>query len=349
MSKILLTSDWHFGIRNSSKEWLEIQEDYFYNFFIPTAKEKNVETLIIAGDIFDNRQSLNVLVLHKVMNLFKSFSKTFKEIHIIAGNHDVFLKSSNEITSLDALVNISDNIFLYKEPEIVDIYGSKFFMMPWENDKIKEIEIIKSQNKFSDYLICHTEVKGFYYNSRVRVKEGNDLSVYKGYKKVFAGHFHYRQTSGDFHYLGSPMHLTRNDVDDRKGIYILDVSTNNLELIENDYSPEFIKLKLDDYLNISFNELKKLVNNNYIDVYTNDKFALKYNLNLLMRKLDNAKKIKVNIIELERKINNVVATENKKFSVIDLCNSYMDDNDFDDLEKNKISSYVEHIYNKIAI
>jgi DNA repair exonuclease SbcCD nuclease subunit len=351
MANIVLISDIHMGIRNSSKEWLENQEDYFENFFIPLIEnyEKEDSYLIVAGDIFDNRQSINVLVLHKTINIFKKLSERFKEIHIIAGNHDVFLKSSNEITSLDGIANISNNIFLYKDPEMIEIDKTKFFMVPWINDKVKEVEVIKSQNKKADYLVCHTEVKGFYYNTKVRVKDGNDISVYKGYKRVFAGHFHYRQNKGNLYYLGSPLHFTRADIDDKKGIYVLDTQTEKLELFENNHSPEFTKIKVNDVLNMTLEEVKDITRNNYVDIYTDDEFISKYNIHLLMKKLTEVRSIKVNIIELERKINEVVATSDKKFSVVDLCETYMDDNDFEDTEKEKISDYVKNIYNKVAV
>lgn len=347
---IVFLSDIHFGIRNSSKEWLEIHNDYFENFFIPLIeKRKSKPYLVIAGDLFDNRQSINVFVMHTVMELFKKLALLFKEIHIIAGNHDVFLKSSNDISSLDIIDHISDNIFIYKEPTLIEINKLPFLLLPWENDKIKEVEVIKSQNKFAKYLICHTEIKGFYYNSKVKVKTGNDLSVYKGYKKVFSGHFHLRQESKNLIYLGSPFHFNRADIGDTKGIYIFNTVTETIKLIENNYSPEFKKIKINDILDIPLGELKKDIDNNFIDFYTDDEFISKYNINSLIKELKDVRSIKVNVIELERKINEIVATGDQKFNVIDLCDKYMEDNNYEDHEKGRISSYVENIYNKIAL
>lgn len=350
MNKIYLLSDIHFGLRNSSKEWLESHKDYFENFFLPLIeKEIKQPYLIIAGDVFDNRQSINHLIMDYAIVLFLKLSKLCKEIHIIAGNHDVFFKSSNAVTPLNFIKYLGSNITIYKEPELIEIDNIKFFMLPWINDKVKEIEIIKSQSKHSDYLICHTEVKDFYYNAKVAVKNGNDLSVYKDYNKVFSGHFHLKQNAKNLYYIGSPFHFTRADIGNKKGIYIFNTSNEGLLFIENNYSSEFKKIKIIDILNITLGELKKITKNHHIDLVADDEFVLRYNVNALMRELKEAKSVQMNVIESDRKINEVVADGNSKFNVIDLCSKYMSDNKFDKKEKEKITDYVENIYNKIAL
>jgi len=38
--KVFITTDWHFGVYvNNLDKWLNMMEDYFYNFFIPYLKE----------------------------------------------------------------------------------------------------------------------------------------------------------------------------------------------------------------------------------------------------------------------------------------------------------------------
>ena len=82
-----LISDLHFGIRNNNKEWIDIQFNYFYNFFIPYIKKyKNTDdNLFILGDIFDNKHLLNVNVFNKSIKLFDDLSKMFNKIYVIAG------------------------------------------------------------------------------------------------------------------------------------------------------------------------------------------------------------------------------------------------------------------------
>ena len=50
------------GCRSNSVLWLNIIEDYFFNFFIPLVKKeyKEGDVLYHLGDVFDNRQSINL-------------------------------------------------------------------------------------------------------------------------------------------------------------------------------------------------------------------------------------------------------------------------------------------------
>ena len=64
--RVFFLGDTHFGVRNSSNEWIDIMRDYFYDWFIPTVK-KNYQPgdiLIHLGDVYDSRQSINIKVLN---------------------------------------------------------------------------------------------------------------------------------------------------------------------------------------------------------------------------------------------------------------------------------------------
>ena len=37
--RIIITSDWHFGIRSNNLDWFEIMKDYHESFFIPWLEE----------------------------------------------------------------------------------------------------------------------------------------------------------------------------------------------------------------------------------------------------------------------------------------------------------------------
>lgn len=104
--RAFIVSDTHFGARSNSVEWIDEMMDWFYSDFIPKVKENYQpgDILIHCGDVFDNRQSVNLLVLHRAISLFEELSKIFVDgIYIIAGNHDVMRKTSNDVSSLDCL------------------------------------------------------------------------------------------------------------------------------------------------------------------------------------------------------------------------------------------------------
>ena len=79
VNRVWILGDMHLGIRSNSNEWLEIQKDFYENMFIPTLK-KNVQegdVLVQVGDSFDNRQSINLKVLHYAVDLFERLRSDF--------------------------------------------------------------------------------------------------------------------------------------------------------------------------------------------------------------------------------------------------------------------------------
>ena len=72
-NKAIIVSDTHLGARSNSAEWLTTMMDWFREDFIPKAKElyEPGTILIHTGDVFDNRQSINLMVLHEGMALFE--------------------------------------------------------------------------------------------------------------------------------------------------------------------------------------------------------------------------------------------------------------------------------------
>lgn len=91
-----MITDTHFGVRNSSIEWLDIMKEYFYDFFIPLLKreKKEGDFLVHVGDVFDSRHSLNLLVMNEGISVFEEISKVMP-IVIILGNHDMKMRDSS--------------------------------------------------------------------------------------------------------------------------------------------------------------------------------------------------------------------------------------------------------------
>jgi DNA repair exonuclease SbcCD nuclease subunit len=112
-NKAIIISDTHLGARSNSAEWLTTMTDWFREDFIPRAKElyEPGTVLIHTGDVFDNRQSINLMVLHEGMSLFEELGQIFDAIYIIAGNHDVMKKTSNDISSpTPALIKMPSSV-----------------------------------------------------------------------------------------------------------------------------------------------------------------------------------------------------------------------------------------------
>jgi len=273
--KAWLISDTHFGIKATDNDkWLSLMIDYFYQWFIPTVKNKvkKGDILIHCGDLFDNRNSINVKVVDSVVKLFEELSNIFSEIHVIAGNHDAYAMSSTSINSLCVIRNIS-NITIHDQTSTILLGGKKCTFMPWIHKKGDELSTLE-EHAGSDYLFCHSDLNGCKTQlnpTRPLNKWIPDIEDFKGYGQVWSGHIHIRQSIKNFTHIGAPYHLDRNDIGNKKGIYVLDLSTSKHLFIENTWSPEFKKVQI-----INAEALKALqieqFNKDFIDLHISKSF-----------------------------------------------------------------------------
>ena len=58
--KIAIIADLHFGVKKSDLVFQESQLRFFKCQFVPELKEKGIDTIVVCGDVFDTRQTVNV-------------------------------------------------------------------------------------------------------------------------------------------------------------------------------------------------------------------------------------------------------------------------------------------------
>jgi len=351
VKRIFFITDTHFGVRNNSEDWMKIQKDYFFNWFIPLVKKnyKSGDVLFHLGDVFDSRQSLNLKVLNLAIEIFEELSKIFVDgIFIICGNHDVFGKMTNDINSLVSLKWIP-NLKIFKEPETIILGEKKVFLMPWMKDHNAEKELL-SKIEEHDYMFCHTNLKGLMFNKFTRIDEGLEYEDLNKIGKVYSGHIHYSQTFGKFSIIGSPYQMTRSDSDNQKGITLLDIETGKEEFFENDYSPKFIKINFEKILDLTVLELNEMFKNNFVDILIDSEFAIKIPLNLLTDYITSPLKITfvpINSLKENNIDEELCDLEGKNFSILDLVKLYLKNTNYEDEKKDKIYKALEKLFYKV--
>ena len=270
MAGIWLFTDTHIGARSNSNEWMDIISSAHFEFIIPTIEKnwKEGDLIIHCGDVFDNRQSINLKVLNIGIRVYERLAKLGK-IHIIAGNHDIYKKDSTTITSLDSLKWIP-NVKIWKEPGCINVGLSKLLLMPWRATVKEEGETLKEYQKQykPDYAFMHGTFSGTQYNKYVKIdsKEGGSTSSTVGYKRVFSGHIHWQQDVKNINIIGSPFEITRGDADNKKGMYYLDLNTGEETFYENKISPKHIKFRLIEFDKDIFKKIAEVAPNNFIDI-----------------------------------------------------------------------------------
>lgn len=349
--RAFIVSDTHFGARSNSVEWLDVMRDWFYEDFIPRVKSeyRPGDILIHCGDVFDNRQSVNLLVLHEGIRLFEELSKIFVDgIYVIAGNHDVMRKTTNDVSSLDCLKYIP-RVNILKEPVIADFGTTKALFMPWRTNDEEERKCLED-NKVQElqYLFCHTNIRNLKFDNSRNVEEGLNLTDLIKFRRVYSGHIHWGQKRGNVTMVGNPYQMTRSDAGNQKGWYILDLENGEETFIENDYSPKFIRVHLNKFLDRSVGELNDICKNNRVDLYVPSSYLLKYQINSIIDILSEITK-KLEVIPFEDESNSdydlLDDVEDESFNIYGLCEKYVRRiSTLDDSIKDKIMHKINTLY-----
>lgn len=236
--KIALITDTHAGARNDSHIFTEYFISFFEEKFIPYLVDNNIDTVIHLGDVFDRRKYVNFRTWNQWRTrVFDLFSEKGIKLHIILGNHDVYYKNTNTVSSVVELLRAyeKDNITIYDKPLTVDFDGLPILMLPWINSENHAESMEAIDNTNAEVAMGHLELKGFeMFRGHFNYDKGLDVSLFKKFDLVFSGHFHHKSSMGGTCYLGNPYECIWSDWGDSRGFYIFDTETRQKVFIEND-------------------------------------------------------------------------------------------------------------------
>jgi DNA repair exonuclease SbcCD nuclease subunit len=338
--RIWFITDTHLGVRNNSNEWIDSIREYFFNWFFPLVREnyKPGDVLFHLGDFFDSRQSLNLKVLNLGIEISEELSNIFKDgIYIIVGNHDIWGKTSNDVNSLKSLKWIP-GINIIEEPQTLKILDKSFLLMPWRKDHEAESEFLE-QADTHDVLCCHADIRGLKFNKFTRVETGSSVDEFDKFKKVYSGHIHYAQKSGNINMLGSPYEITRSDMDNQKGITLLNVSDLKETYFPNDFSPKFKRFYFTDILESTQEDLEPLFANNFVDIMIDPVMSLKAPLNILTDILQSQRSLKFHPYDPDQANSlsqQIIDIEGRQFNVLDFIKEYIENLEHDRDTKDKM-------------
>jgi DNA repair exonuclease SbcCD nuclease subunit len=286
MSKILVLGDIHLGLGypNSVDKWFKVAQEYFQEFLLPLAKKELTkdDIIVLLGDLFDNRNIVPINILNYAQYILEELS-SICPTHLIIGNHDLYTKSSNDVNTVK-LYKYIPNVFVYEEAIKIDYLGKSILMLPWVEKRNDQIELLK-KFKSADYLFCHSDLNGAKMHlTSVAQKNTDKIDVeeFKKYKKVYSGHIHIHQVNKNFTFVGSIHEMDRNDRENQKGIFILDVIEGTETFIPNLISPKFKKVYVMNEGDID--SLDKVSTKDYIDLYISN--SLLVSNRKLRRKLE---------------------------------------------------------------
>ena len=300
MTKIALITDTHFGARNDSQVFSDSMKTFYEDIFFPCLKENNIKECIHLGDVFDRRKYINYKSLYDSRQFFfDPLAKNNINVLMIAGNHDVFYKTTNEVNSVSLLLNEYSNIKTFDSPiEITKFNSGSFLLLPWicKENYDESMEAIKTTT--SSIMFGHLEIDGFEAHPGYIHDGGFNKNIFNKFDMAFSGHFHHKSDNGTIYYLGNPYELTWQDYKDQRGFHIFDTETRELEFIKNPnrmyykYLYDDTKLKIEDLDQIDFNQYK----NKYIKVVVQEKIN-PYLFDMVMDKIYKAGTFDITVVE----------------------------------------------------
>lgn len=259
--KILHTSDLHLG-KNLLEESLFEDQKLVLEDIIKIIKEKNIDVVLIAGDIYDKS-----IPSVDAVNLFDNFlfelSKIKTEVLIISGNHD-----SNDRLSFGS--KIFDNMNIHIETEYtgklkkysfddVDFYMLPF-VKPFHIKKymtMEEYENVNSSNEMMKWILKNEKIDKsrkniimlhqFVMNAGDKIEfsdsesqtnvgtlDAIDVNLFDDFDYVALGHIHRGQKikRDTVRYSGTPLKYSFSEVNNKNGVIIYDTDSKEYEIIE---------------------------------------------------------------------------------------------------------------------
>jgi DNA repair exonuclease SbcCD nuclease subunit len=268
MPEILFFSDVHIAAHKGSQDRLEDCLKVLQWVF-DTARKRKIKNIVFGGDLFQDRQKIQVLAYNKTFNVLNANPDI--NLYLLLGNHDLWFYESKEISSVHPFAALK-NVTVVSEPSTVMVGDFPIDFLPFTHNPINTLKNWKA--KKSNVLIGHIAVDGAVLNfnhrtkAEVSVENENDMvpvsrDLFDGWNRVFLGHYHGAQKLTDkVEYIGSPLQLTFNEAFQEKHILAMDTETLETIAIVNDFSPKHLILDAVD--------LPEDLGRNFVRVYVDD-------------------------------------------------------------------------------
>lgn len=254
----LHTSDWHLGATGGERDLWDDQK-YFIDAICGIVREKNVDAVLLAGDVYDRSvPAASAIGLYDyAMN--RLCGELGVKVLTIAGNHD----SAERLASCAGLL---DKAGLYlqgaaqREPRVVEFVDSQVFFLPWmTEEKIKSlypeerdgitdlteayrVAVNHMREKFipgkHHLLLSHAFITNAETSTSDRAAEIGfatqvPASVFEGFDYVALGHIHKPQQVNPFiRYSGSPMAYSfGREERQEKSVTLIDTASMTQEVV----------------------------------------------------------------------------------------------------------------------
>ena len=349
---VSIITDQHFGARNDSVNFLDFYEKFYRDVFFPKLKEEGIKTVLILGDTFDRRKYVNFYSLKRTKEMFFDIlERELIDVYMLAGNHDTYFKNTNDVNSVDLLLREYENVVVLDTPQTIHLeYGEvnhDVCMIPWICPENYDRCMEEIKNTSASICMGHFEIDGFAMYRGMPSHEGLDRGLFNKFDFTFSGHYHHKSSSGDIYYLGNPYELTWQDYNDPRGFHLFDLSSRQLEFIQNPYTM-FHKVTYDDKVE-SITDLTNKDFSSYTNTYVKVVVVNKTNPYLFDKFMNNLYNVNPADITIAEDLTDY--SEGLDDEMIDqaedtltVLNKFVDNINEENIDNNKLKNILKELY-----
>lgn len=221
MTKSAIFTDIHFGRRSNSVTHNQDCLDFVNWMCDAIESDGTIDNILFLGDWYQHRDSINVSTQSFSYAAIKRLNSVGIPIYFCVGNHDLHKRNTREVFSTEVFEHL-DNVHIIVEPTVVaDLGEGGTLLCPYLfHDEYEDL------SQFANIPVWagHFEFKGFVITGqKIKMMSGPDHERFRKQKKIFSGHFHKRQQSGNVRFVGNAFPMDFSDVNDtERGFCVYD-------------------------------------------------------------------------------------------------------------------------------
>ena len=176
--------------------------------------EQKPDLVVNLGDTFDTHAVLRSEVLNEFMNhVYQVLRLDIPYVYLV-GNHDMYKPHDPKYHAMLPFKGKIKDFYVVDEP--TELFDMTFVPYQYDGSKFPKETL--------PICVAHQTFIGADYGP-IRATEGVDATSIKGCELLISGHIHTKAVLGSVLYVGSPFSQSAADVDQVKGITILDTDT----------------------------------------------------------------------------------------------------------------------------
>lgn len=258
--RILHTSDWHIGRTFHGNSTMDALTEVF-GALIAQVREKQVDVVIVAGDVFDSATPAGPAYT-LLGDTLLALHETGAHVIVTSGNHDSAARLGFQARLLrDGIDMMTDPLAVgtpvtiddvdgpvhffgipYLEPAIVRQHWAEVSLRSQAQTMAHAMHLVRAgmaEHAGRSVAIAHCFAAGVDATAGLEreVRQGGldvvPLSVFDGPDYVALGHIHGRQTLSErVRYAGAPLHYSFGEQHKERGSWLIDLDASGLASVE---------------------------------------------------------------------------------------------------------------------